>query len=80
MNNLDRGKIRMAQLKWFMGGKAHGEPFPHSPPDSLHLWGPKLPRQHHHDVTLEEGHPHFKATTTAAPATAAAGPSREAGA
>ncbi|CAK9785925.1 unnamed protein product [Cutaneotrichosporon oleaginosum] len=58
MNNNDRMKIRYKQIQWFMGGKAAGHPWPHSPPDSLRLWTPKsIWKQevhvHHRDSTLE---------------------------
>lgn len=76
MNNLDRSKIRIAQFKWFMGGKAAGQPFPHSPPDSLHLWGPKREsHRRHHDLTLEEGpiSPRLSGTHVAAASSRAPG-------
>jgi hypothetical protein len=52
-------KIRYQQIQWFMGGKAAGRPWPHSPPDSLRLWTPKdiwAQEQHsrHHDSTAED--------------------------
>ncbi|BEJ11437.1 hypothetical protein CspHIS471_0108590 [Cutaneotrichosporon sp. HIS471] len=57
MNNTDRMRIRYAQLQWFRNGKAAGEPWPPSPPDSLRLWTPKhiweqQKHGHHSDSTV----------------------------